>query len=245
MVQDYLGGSPSPIPAGVALVNLPGVTNPLPWNGGWQNSLYWKFYNNADSSYDFGEGTYHAAMALWYRGCDPTTPFLAGSTSFSVAPAATYTVPAIGGAPVANELYVGFAGLSGNALLTSDLLAIRENDSYPNNYNNASSGDTNVDTRNTTPTWFGANSNWATFGLILAPAAAGVSGSIRLPVATAADQLTMRVENALEPFMALCQTLAGPDDLPGKNAIMKVNLQLLSSALAAWVAALNAEIAAL
>jgi hypothetical protein len=246
LVQDYANGVPSPIPAGFTLVNLPGVTNPFPWNGGWNDSLYWKFYDPADGAYGFGEGAYHAAIALWYRGCDPTTPFLAGFNIEASVAATTYTPPAVGGTPVANELYLGFAGNSVSAILTNALLSIRENDSYPNNYNNLSSGDTNVNTRTVAPTWFGpsSNSNWQAYGLILQPPPV-VGGADTLPFATAADQLTMRVENALEIILRLCQTLAGPNDLAGKNAVMKANLTLLSSVLAVWVAALNAEIAAL
>jgi hypothetical protein len=246
MVQDYSGGGPSPIPAGFTLVNAPGYTNPFTWNGYWVDSLYCKFYDPADGAYGFGEGAYHAAVALWYRGCDPTTPFLIGFNSFSTVAATSYTPPAVGGIPVANELYVGFAGNSVGAILTNASLSIRENDSYPNNYNNLSSGDANANTRIITPTWFGpsSNSNWGAHGLILQPPPP-VGGADLLPFATAADQITMRVENELEIILRLCQTLAGPNDLPGKNAIMKANLILLSTAIQEWTAALTTQIATL
>jgi hypothetical protein len=69
--------------------------------------------------------------------------------------------------------------------------------------------------------------------------------SIPLPVATAADQITMRVERALEPIMQACQTPAGRFDLAGKNAVMKANLTLMNVALGQWTAALTTQIVAI
>jgi lactate dehydrogenase-like 2-hydroxyacid dehydrogenase len=70
--------------------------------------------------------------------------------------------------------------------------------------------------------------------------------SIPLPVATAADQITMRVERALEPIMQACQTAAASTDrVDGKNAATKANLTLMNTALGQWTAALTTQIAAL
>jgi hypothetical protein len=69
--------------------------------------------------------------------------------------------------------------------------------------------------------------------------------SITLPVATAADNLSMQIEAQCRIWNASCQAPAGQFDLPGKNAQMKSNLQLMQTALAAWSTALTTQIATL
>jgi hypothetical protein len=69
------------------------------------------------------------------------------------------------------------------------------------------------------------------------------ASSIQSHVAAAAsDPFTKRVEDVLAILLSGCQCAAQASDAPGKNATMKVNLQLLSDALDAWVAALDAQI---
>jgi hypothetical protein len=63
--------------------------------------------------------------------------------------------------------------------------------------------------------------------------------SIPLPVTRATDQLTMRVENALEPILEACQAPAGQFDAATKNAVVKANLTLMNTALGIWVGALT------
>jgi hypothetical protein len=70
--------------------------------------------------------------------------------------------------------------------------------------------------------------------------------SIPLPVATAADAVTMRVEKVLEPILQVCQTAAASTDrVAGKNALMKSQLTLMNVALGQWTAALTTQIAAI
>ena len=69
--------------------------------------------------------------------------------------------------------------------------------------------------------------------------------SISLPVVTATDQLSMRIEDSLELILAACQSAGQVSDAAGKNATMKIGLQAMSDALDAWVVALDAQIATL
>lgn len=69
--------------------------------------------------------------------------------------------------------------------------------------------------------------------------------SIPLPVATAADAITLRVENVLEIILASCQTVTDATEGSGKNDDMKINLTALNTALGQWTAALTTQIAAL
>jgi hypothetical protein len=61
--------------------------------------------------------------------------------------------------------------------------------------------------------------------------------SIPLPVVTAPDQFSMRIEDALETILASCQS--------GDSGTMKVSLTLLNAALVQWTTALAIQIAAL
>ena len=70
-------------------------------------------------------------------------------------------------------------------------------------------------------------------------------GSIHLPVATATDRITTHIESVLQMKLSACQFAGQASESGGTNAAMKANLQALSTALAAWVAALNAQIATL
>jgi hypothetical protein len=80
--------------------------------------------------------------------------------------------------------------------------------------------------------------------------------SIPLPVAmlpyvppqaqTPSDNLTMMIEAQCQKWLAACQCAAQATDLvAGKNAQMKSNLQLMQTALQAWVTALTTQIATL
>ena len=69
--------------------------------------------------------------------------------------------------------------------------------------------------------------------------------SIPLPVATATDQVSMRVEEELEIILGFCQSASQSSDASGKNAVMKANMQLMQTAVAAWSTALTTQIATL
>jgi hypothetical protein len=69
--------------------------------------------------------------------------------------------------------------------------------------------------------------------------------SIQLPVTTGTDRHTTHIENIMQIKLLSCQCAGQSSDALGKNAAMKAQLQAMSTALAAWVAALNAQIATL
>ena len=69
--------------------------------------------------------------------------------------------------------------------------------------------------------------------------------SIPLPVATASDAISLRVERALEPILSMCQCVTDVTEGSGKNDDMKINLTAMNTALGQWTAALTTQIAAI
>lgn len=69
--------------------------------------------------------------------------------------------------------------------------------------------------------------------------------SIPLPVVTAADAISLQIENRCETWLAMCQCPTDVVEGAGKNDDMKANLTAMYNALTAWTTALNTQIGTL